>query len=125
LIFSYLGVIVELMQGLGTRALARRLGEASVARIGVFLMALRLAGNSLGYDAVFLLPPLALLGVGFGAVQPSILSLNSRHSAVHPHGQVLRVSQSIRGPARIMVPLPGVWVFDPVSARGARGGAGF
>ncbi|MDH5750981.1 MAG: MFS transporter [Deltaproteobacteria bacterium] len=115
LIFSYLGVIVVLMQGLITRMMVRRFGEQNSVKVGSLVMGLGLAGIPLAGNGVEMLLPLGLLGFGFGSVQPSVLALVSHQSEAHRQGQVLSLGQSISSLARIMGPLLAMLLYGRVS----------
>lgn len=115
LIFSYLGVIVVLMQAAVTRLLVRELGEETVLLLGAIVMGLGLAGIAQIADMPVVLVPLALLGVGFGAVQPALLALVSQYSAPHQQGMVLGIGQSMSSLGRILGPLFALQLFGAVS----------
>jgi MFS family permease len=115
LIFSYLGVIVVVMQGAISRRLVRRLGERLVLLLGAVLMGLGLGGVPLAHGLTVVLLALGLLGVGFGAAQPALLALVSLHSTSHQQGLVLGVGQSMSSLARIVGPILALALFGHIS----------
>lgn len=110
-LFAYVGLISALFQGRLIGPLVERYGEKRVAVAGGVLLA-----DGLAIIAAFpSLPPmflaLALAGVGWGCVVPSLQSLISRRAQVREQGEVLGVNQSAASAARVVGPIAAGWGF--------------
>jgi MFS family permease len=115
LIFSYLGVIVVITQGWLARRWVARHGERATLVRGVVLMGVGLGSLPWFGDAWLLGLPLALLGLGYGALQPSQLALISKHSPATRQGLALGLGQAMGSLARILGPLIALGLFGNVA----------
>jgi MFS family permease len=120
LIFSYVGFVLMLVQGLLYRRLARRLREETFMTMGIVLMGLGVA--SLGAVTwmadvqaadqlalvLWTLVSLAVAVTGFAFLTPSVSSLVSRRSDPSKQGEILGVNQSASALARILGPAVGL-----------------
>jgi DHA1 family tetracycline resistance protein-like MFS transporter len=109
--FTYIGVLMVLVQGGLMRRLVARFGERTLIIGGTLLMA---AGFGLLYVAASL--PMLLIAVGVTAVgngcnTPSLSSLISRAATGDSQGGVLGVSQSMGALARTVGPMVGLSIF--------------
>jgi MFS transporter, DHA1 family, tetracycline resistance protein len=107
--FTYIGVLMVLVQGLLVRRLVPRFGEKRLIVVGTMLMG---AGFLLQYasDTVgLLLLSIAVIAIGNGLNTPSLSSLISRAASGDHQGGVLGVSQSMGALARVVGPLIGTW----------------
>jgi MFS transporter, DHA1 family, tetracycline resistance protein len=104
-VFAFVGMLSAILQGGLIGRLTRQFGEerlllCGLVLIGVGLMLLPFARG---------LPVLGLgvsgLALGMGLVQPSLNSLISRRAARDEQGEVLGVSQSVGGLARVIGPV--------------------
>jgi MFS family permease len=115
LIFSYLGGIVVVTQGWLARRWVARLGERVTLALGVVLMGAGLGSLPWFGDAWLLGLPLALLGIGYGALQPSQLALISKHSPATRQGLALGLGQAMGSLARVLGPLIALGLFGNVA----------
>jgi multidrug resistance protein len=107
--FTYIGVLMVLVQGLLVRRLVPRFGEKRLIVVGTLLMG---AGFLMQYasDTVgMLLLSIGVIAVGNGLNTPSLSSLISRGASGDHQGGVLGVSQSAGALARVVGPLVGTW----------------
>lgn len=114
-IFSYIGLILALSQGLLVRRFIPRLGEFRMSLIGTVLMAVGLLGIGVAsrqHSLVVLCAIIPISVVGFSAVTPSLQSLLSRRSAASEQGGILGVGQGISAIARILGPFCGIVLFE-------------
>jgi multidrug resistance protein len=106
--FTYIGVLMVLVQGLLVRRLVPRLGERRLILAGTALMGggflLQYMTSSLGG----LLLAIAITAVGNGLNTPSLSGLISRSASGADQGGVLGVSQSAGALARVAGPLVGL-----------------
>jgi DHA1 family tetracycline resistance protein-like MFS transporter len=109
-LFSYIGAVLCIMQGLFVRRLAPRLGEPAMIVIGMILMGagLWLVGMAAETKSIgMLLWIMPILIAGFSFVTPCVQALISRRSDPSRQGEILGVNQSASSIARILGPMLG------------------
>ncbi len=114
-VFTYIGVIMAVVQGGLVGPLTRRLGEARLLWLGlgaqaVALLALPSAGGVPG-----LLAASVPLAVGSGLAAPAMSALLSRQSRAEDQGGTLGLGQSAAALGRIVGPEAGTFTFAQVS----------
>ncbi len=117
LFFAYVGSISAVVQGRLIGPLVERNGERRVAAAGGILLA---AG--IGFIAAFpteraLFVALALVGLGWGCVIPSLHSIVSRRALPTEQGEVLGVNQSAGSIGRVLGPVAAGWGFGVLGPR--------
>jgi MFS family permease len=124
LVFTYVGAVLALTQGL-YRRLARRVSEPSFIAMGIVFMALGVAGlggvNYLALEAgqanyLALFVALAAAVIGYAFVTPSSNALVSRRTAADKQGEILGVNQSAASLARILGPICGVTLYKATAS---------
>lgn len=110
-LFTFLGVIMVIVQGGLLGRLAKRFGERRLVVAGIACMAAGLMLLPLGDVLALLGATTALLAVGMGLHNPSTLSLISRMTEEHRQGGTLGVTRSLGALARGVGPLWGGWAF--------------
>ena len=110
-LFTYVGVLATLVQGVLVGRIVRRIGERVCIAAGSLLMVFGLAlmpvAPSIGvYCAI-----LALLPLGTGINGPSIMSLISRATGAAEQGGMLGLAQSAASLGRILGPMWGGLTF--------------
>jgi MFS family permease len=109
-VFSYIGLILALTQGLVVRRLITRVGEGAMLVAGTSLMIVGLGVLGLCSGRASLPALLAVLPIvvtGFSALNPSVQALLSRQVDASVQGGVLGVAQSASALARIAGPFLG------------------
>lgn len=119
LIFTYIGVVMVIVQGGLVGRLARRFGEANLVAIGPFITAVGFLVISAMPHAIDLSTAWMLLflgcfvvPLGHGLTGPNLSSLISRHAGARRQGTVLGVSQSMSSLARAVAPPIGGLLYD-------------
>jgi multidrug resistance protein len=115
-LFVYVGVLLVIIQGGLLGRLIRTFGERSLILGGIVLMA---AGLVLlpGAPTVWLLAgSLALLAVGSGLHNPSVLGLLSQLTDESSQGETIGISRSFGALARTLGPAAGTWIFGRAGA---------
>lgn len=110
-LFTFLGVVMVIVQGGMLGMLVRRFGERRLVFAGIAAMALGLFLLPLGSGFVFLGATTGLLAVGMGLQNPSALALISRLTDERRQGGTLGVARSLGALARGIGPLWGGWAF--------------
>jgi DHA1 family tetracycline resistance protein-like MFS transporter len=105
--FTYIGVLLALVQGGLVRPVVARLGGARTVPFGVAFMGCGIGMLPWSGTETWVLVSGALISLGFGLGSPSLHSLVSRNAPATVQGAVLGASQSAQSLCRI---------FGPVSA---------
>nr|WP_268887348.1 MFS transporter [Ktedonobacter robiniae] len=104
-VFTYIGVIIVIMQGGLVSQLVKRWRERGVMLAGLVLMALGLIALAFSTHLSWLMVTLSVLSIGDGAVSPTVSTLLSFASPGETQGELLGMSQGFAGLARIIGPL--------------------
>ena len=110
-LFTYVGVIIVIMQGGLVGQLVKRFGERGVQIAGLALLAVGLALLPFSGTLALLLVALALLSIGDGAVTPTNNALLSLAAPADAQGETLGLSQGMAGLGRMVGPLLAGWLF--------------
>ena len=111
-VFSYIGVLVVLIQGGAIRPLVRRFGEARLIVAGIALMALGFLTFALPHRLIWLMiGPMIPIAIGNGFNSPALRSLVSRKVAADIQGGTLGLSASFDSLARFLGPACGGWLY--------------
>ncbi len=110
-IFTYVGVIIVIMQGGLVGRLVKRFGERGVQIAGLALLALGLALLPFSGTLGVLLMALGLLSIGDGAVTPTNNALLSLATPAEAQGEILGLSQGMAGLGRMVGPMLAGWLF--------------
>lgn len=115
--FAYVGLISAAVQGRLIGPLVERYGERRVAAAGGVLLAAGL-GVIAGFPTLgALFVALALVGLGWGCVIPSLHSIVSRRALPDEQGEVLGVNQSAGSAGRVLGPIAAGWGFGTLGPR--------
>lgn len=104
-IFTYVGVVVVLMQGGLVRQLVKVWREQVLLRIGLLLLALGLFLLAFSTQIALLFVSLGVLSIGEGAITPMISTLLSFASAEDRQGEIQGLAQGMAGLGRILGPV--------------------
>lgn len=110
--FTYLGIVMAVVQGGLIGRLTPRYGERALAAAGAVTMGLALVAIALITSLGMAVVVAGLLAVGQGLVSPSLSSLLSRESHADEQGGILGVGQSLSAFARAIGPITAGWLFD-------------
>ncbi len=111
-VFAYVGIVLVIVQGGLVGRVVRRVGERKVIPVAITLVAIGLAFLPANHSTMSLLATLAILSIGMGFNNPSLVSMISQLSAAEDQGSILGVSQSLASLARIVGPAWGGFAFD-------------
>lgn len=114
-LFTYIGVIVVVVQGGLVGPLTRRFGEKTLLVVGLALQAASLAGLAFAHGLPAMLVATAPLAIGSGLSSPAISALISRHSSADDQGGTLGLGQSAAAFGRILGPVSGTTTFSRFS----------
>ncbi len=111
-VFTYVGVLIAVVQGGLIGRLNARYGERTLAAAGAAIMGLTLLALPLSPNLATALVVLGGLAVGQALVTPTLSSLLSRESDAEEQGGILGMGQSLSAGARAVGPILAGWLFD-------------
>lgn len=104
-VFTYVGVIIVLMQGGLVRQLVKRFGERNLMLAGLVLLGLGLILLIWSASLALMLISVGILSIGDGAVTPTSSALLSLIAPENEQGEILGFAQGIGGLGRTFGPL--------------------
>lgn len=104
-IFTYVGIIIVLMQGGLVGQLVKRFGERKLLIAGLVVLAIGLALLPWSTSLALMLVALGILSAGNGAVTPTTSALLSLASPREAQGETLGLAQGVAGLGRVAGPL--------------------
>jgi multidrug resistance protein len=107
-LFTYIGVLMVVTQGVLVRRLVPRLGERALVIAGTLLMAAGMLLQGFTWSLGPLLLAIGLTAIGNGFNNPSLSSLISRAAGGDQQGGVLGVAQALGALARVVGPMVGI-----------------
>ena len=111
-LFGILGIVGATVQGVLLKNMSKYIKDKSLIIIGLFLMMISLTLMPYGINFTGVAIISALLAIGTGILQPTILSLISKHSPHESQGKILGLNQSMASLARVLGPLWGGFAFQ-------------
>jgi DHA1 family tetracycline resistance protein-like MFS transporter len=112
LVFTYVGVVMVVVQGGALGRLVSRYGEKALAVTGACLLAASLGALPFVPSLAAALGALGVLSVGQGLTNPTLSTLVSRASSADEQGGVLGLGQSLAAAARAVGPIAAGWLYD-------------
>ena len=111
-VFAFIGVVLATVQGIIVGRVVPRVGEQRIVPAAILVLTAALVLVPMAGSVGTLLIACALLAVGMGFHNPSIMALISRRSGADMQGGVLGLSQSLASLARVVGPAWGGWLYD-------------
>ena len=112
LVFTFVGVVMVIVQGGLVGRLAPRFGERALATAGALVMAASLGALPLVHSLGAALGVLTGLAVGQGLTTPMLATLLSRATDADEQGGTLGLGQSLAAAARAVGPIGAGWLYD-------------
>lgn len=113
-VFTAIGVLIAVANGLLVAPAVRRLGEPSTLRLGLALNAAGLAILPFVHSWTTLAPALVLLTTGQGLVTPTLSATVAGRVDAERRGAALGAQQSAGGLARVIGPVAGGFAFERI-----------
>jgi DHA1 family tetracycline resistance protein-like MFS transporter len=117
--FSFMGVIVAVIQGGLIGRLAKRFGEKTLVAVGAASFTLGLALVPIVWRVPMLYVVAFFIAVGQGLSYPSLTSLVTKASPASEHGSMLGLASGVGSLARFLGPIWCGFLYDYAQARGA------
>lgn len=114
LLFSFLGVMAALTQGLLLRKLAPRMGEAKLAIYGAVAFGVGFIVIAESSALWMLYVAVAFTALGFGLAGPALTGLVSRRALAKEQGVLLGTAQSVGSLTRVIGPVWAGLLFDKI-----------
>lgn len=110
--FTFIGLVMVIVQGGLIGRVSARYGEQAVAAAGAVVMGLALAIIPFAPSLALAAFVAVFLAVGQGLVSPTLSTLLSREASANEQGGTLGIGQSLAALARAVGPLVAGWLFD-------------
>jgi len=114
ILFSYLGVVAALTQGVLLRKLAPKTGEARLSIYGALIFGAGFLVLAASWSVWMLYLSISLTALGFGLAGPALTGLVSRRALSQEQGVLLGTAQSIASLTRIIAPVWAGAIFDHI-----------
>lgn len=114
ILFSFLGLMAALTQGVLLRKLAPAMGEAKLAIYGAVVFGLGFIVIAESSALWMLYAAVALTALGFGLAAPALSGLVSRRAMAGEQGVLLGTAQSVSSLTRVMGPVFAGLLFDRI-----------
>ncbi|HZO92386.1 MAG TPA: MFS transporter [Candidatus Baltobacteraceae bacterium] len=106
------GVVGGVMLVIAVGPLAKRIGDAAVAQIGLALNAIAYGALGFAHNLWFFVAVLVVWGIGAACIEPTIAALLSKGSPADKRGATLGFNDSMSNLALMSAPALGGWVID-------------
>ena len=110
--FTYIGTISVITRAVFLGKAVEKFGEARLARIGLVMLSIGIAGYPFVHSYVLLALTVALVPLGTAFTFPCVTSLLSRVISASERGLYMGVQQTYGGLARVVVPLWAGFAYD-------------
>lgn len=111
-LFTFIGVVLAVVQGVLVGRVVKRVGERRLIPFAITSIAVSIGMLPFVWNVPGLLVALALLAVGMGFNSPSITSMVSRLSDADDQGGVLGLASSLASLGRVAGPAWGGYLYD-------------
>jgi MFS transporter, DHA1 family, tetracycline resistance protein len=112
LVFTFIGIVLAIVQGVLVGKVVKRVGEARLISAATLLIALSLGLVPFSGTVPLLMVTLGLLAVGMGFNGPSLSSMVSKVSDPNDQGGILGLASSLSSLGRVIGPAWGGFLFD-------------
>jgi multidrug resistance protein len=111
-VFTFIGTVLALVQGVIVGKVVKRVGEPRLIPAAIFLIAVSIGLVPFSYSVPVLLLAVGVLAVGMGFNSPAMSSMVSRLSDPNDQGGMLGLASSLASLGRVVGPAWGGFLFD-------------
>ena len=111
-LFTFIGVIIAVVQGVLIGRVVKRVGERKVIPVAIAAIAISIGMLPFAWNVPTLLIALGLLAMGMGFNNPSLSSLVSKLSHEDDQGGILGLASSVASLGRVVGPAWGGYMYD-------------
>jgi DHA1 family tetracycline resistance protein-like MFS transporter len=112
LLFTFIGVIIAVIQGVLIARVVKRVGERKIIPIAIAAIAISIGLLPFVWSVPTLLVALGLLAIGMGFNNPSLSSMVSKLSHEDDQGGTLGLASSLSSLGRVVGPAWGGYMYD-------------
>jgi multidrug resistance protein len=112
LVFTFIGTILAVVQGVIVGRVVKRVGEAQLIPAAIFLIALSIGLVPFSFTVPMLLVSVGILAMGMGFNSPAMSSMVSRLSDPNDQGGILGLASALASLGRVVGPAWGGFLFD-------------
>src|SRR5262245_7421119 len=112
LVFTFIGTVLALVQGVVVGKVVKRVGEAQLIPVAIVLIAISIGLVPFAYSVPVLLVAVGTLAMGMGFNSPAMSSMVSRLTDPNDQGGVLGLASSLASLGRVAGPAWGGFLFD-------------
>lgn len=114
ILFGAMGVAMAISQGFLAGPLIRRWGERHTIQLGLLCNGVGFTGFLFAVSVVTMLPSMAVMGIGFAMMMPSVNSWVSKRGAQEQQGENMGIVNSYASLGRVFGPIAGGLIYDLV-----------
>lgn len=111
-VFTFIGVVLSIVQGVLVGKVVKRIGERRLIPLAIISIALGIGLLPFVWNVATLLGALGLLAVGMGFNSPATTSMTSKLSSVDDQGGTLGLAASLGSLGRVVGPAIGGFLYD-------------
>ena len=111
-LFTFIGVVLALIQGVLVGKVVKRIGEWRLIPMAIFAISASIGMIPFAWNVPTLLAALGLLAVGMGFNNPALSSMVSRLAHADDQGGILGLASSLASLGRVVGPAWGGYLYD-------------
>jgi multidrug resistance protein len=111
-VFTFIGVVLSIVQGVLVGKVVKRIGERRLIPMAIVAIALGVGLLPFAWNVVTLLGALGLLAMGMGFNSPATSSMTSRLTSADDQGGTLGLAASLGSLGRVVGPAIGGFLYD-------------
>ena len=116
-VFTFIGVVLSVVQGVLVARVVKRIGERRLIPMAIFAIAIGIGLLPFAWNVATLLAALGVLAVGMGFNSPACSSMVSRLSSADDQGGILGLASSVASLGRVVGPAIGGFLYDVYGPR--------
>ena len=116
-VFTFIGIVLSVVQGVLVGRVVKRIGERRLIPMAISAIALGIGLLPFAWSVATLLGALGVLAVGMGFNSPACSSMVSRLSSADDQGGILGLASSIASLGRVVGPAFGGFLYDSYGPR--------
>ncbi len=114
-LYGIIGIVGAIIQGGFIKRLSEKYNDEHLVVAGIFFMMIGLGGLPYGLTFLGIEIIAAILAIGSGILQPTLLSMVSKSAKSGNQGSILGLNQSTASMARVLGPLWGGFAFEYIN----------
>jgi DHA1 family tetracycline resistance protein-like MFS transporter len=116
-VFTFIGVVLAVVQGVLVGKVVKKIGERRLIPMAIFAIALGIGVLPFAWNVTTLLGALGILALGMGFNSPACSSMISRLTNADDQGGILGLASSLASLGRVIGPAFGGFLYDAYGSR--------